>query len=180
MKVHIGCGKRNFGNDWLHVDGGKYDHIDHDDVTLSTWRNECADLIYSSHLLSYFDREEVKELLKQWYRVLKPEGILRVAVPNFEAMAWLYSVGGYSLRAFLGPLYGKMQMGDKTIYHKTAYDLDSLSVVLSEAGFKQIGIYDWRQTEHARFDDCSQAYLPHMDKEKGLLISLNVECRKWI
>ena len=45
-------------------------------------------------------------------------------------------------------------------------------------GFKDIKRYDWRETEHAEFDDHSQAYLPHMDKENGTLISLNVECTK--
>ena len=36
----------------------------------------------------------------------------------------------------------------------------------------------WEETEHAQFDDHSQAYLPHMDKENGTLMSLNVECIK--
>ena len=43
---------------------------------------------------------------------------------------------------------------------------------------KNIFIYDWRKTEHAQFDDHSQAYLPHMDKKNGELISLNVESNK--
>jgi len=34
------------------------------------------------------------------------------------------------------------------------------------------------KTEHSEFDDCSQAYLPKMDKENGILISLNVQCSK--
>ena len=41
-----------------------------------------------------------------------------------------------------------------------------------------ISIYDWRKTEHAKFDDHSQAYLPHFEKEEGTLISLNVESKK--
>jgi hypothetical protein len=24
MKLNIGCGKRNFGNDWIHIDGSNY------------------------------------------------------------------------------------------------------------------------------------------------------------
>jgi hypothetical protein len=37
---------------------------------------------------------------------------------------------------------------------------------------------DWRATEHAGIDDYSQAYFPHMDKEFGIQVSLNVEARK--
>jgi hypothetical protein len=49
---------------------------------------------------------------------------------------------------------------------------------LESAGFTDVRRYDWRETEHAHIDDYSQAYIPHMDKENGILISLNVECAK--
>ena len=43
---------------------------------------------------------------------------------------------------------------------------------------RNIDKYDWSKTEHSKFDDHSQAFLPHMDKQNGTLISLNVECVK--
>ena len=84
----------------------------------------------------------------------------------------------YTLDEFLGPLYGKMEMDNKTIYHKTVYDFDNLKSLLNNLGFNSVKSYDWKETEHARFDDHSQAYIPHMDKENGILISLNIECNK--
>ena len=69
-------------------------------------------------------------------------------------------------------------MGDKTIYHKTTYDYASLATLLKEIGMRNVKKYNWEETEHAQFDDHSQAYLPHMDKENGILMSLNVECIK--
>ena len=104
--------------------------------------------------------------------------MLRIAVPDFYQMAKLYLVDSYDLEKFLGPLYGKMQMDKKTIYHKTVYDFDNLKELLEEVGFRNVNKYDWRETEHSEFDDHSQAYIPHMDKENGTLISLNVECLK--
>ena len=71
-----------------------------------------------------------------------------------------------------------MKMGDKLIYHRTVFDFKSLKKILEDIGMKDISIYDWRKTEHAQFDDHSQAYLPHFEKEKGVLISLNVESKK--
>ena len=38
--------------------------------------------------------------------------------------------------------------------------------------------WDWRKTDHSNIDDYSQAYLPHMNKENGLLVSLNIEAKK--
>jgi hypothetical protein len=69
-------------------------------------------------------------------------------------------------------------MGKETIYHRTVYDFSSLKRVLEDSSFSNVRMYDWRETEHAIFDDHSQAYLPHMKKDSGVLMSLNVECDK--
>lgn len=58
------------------------------------------------------------------------------------------------------------------------FDFDSLKKVLVDTGFKNVGIWDWRTTEHATVDDYSQSYLPHMDKDNGMLMSLNIEATK--
>jgi hypothetical protein len=93
-------------------------------------------------------------------------------------MVRLYLESNIPLNKFLGPLYGKMKMGDKTIYHKTVYDFDSLKIILKKCGFSNIDFYNWKNTEHSKFDDHSQSYIPHMDKENGILISLNIEAIK--
>ena len=181
MKFNVGCGWRNFGDDWIHVDGGDYKHLDSDDIYLDKYEVESADLIYASHVIEYFDREEIINLLNCWRGILKSGGILRIAVPDFSQMVSLYVKGynEYKLEDFLGPLYGKMDMGKETIYHRTAYDFNSLKMLLEDVGMKEVKKYNWKETEHSEFDDHSQAYLPHLDKENGTLISLNVECVKW-
>ena len=178
MKFNIGCGHRNFGKEWIHIDGENYDHIDSSDIFIKDYQDNSADLIYASHFIEYFDRKEVVPLLKRWKNVLIPNGVLRLAVPDFKVYSKLYSDKQYPLNSFLGPLYGKMPMGDKTIYHKTTYDYASLATLLKEIGMRNVKKYNWEETEHAQFDDHSQAYLPHMDKENGTLMSLNVECIK--
>ena len=178
MRFNIGCGWRDFGKDWIHIDGGDYDHLDSDDIFIKEYESNSADLIYSSHFIEYLDREEVIPLLERWKEVLKPNGVLRLAVPNFEVYANLYSSREYPLDNFLGVLYGKMPMGDETIYHKTVYDFHSLKSLLKNIGMKEIKKYNWEETSHSEFDDHSQAYLPHMDKENGTSMSLNVECKK--
>jgi predicted SAM-dependent methyltransferase len=117
-------------------------------------------------------------ILNEWKRVLKPGGILRLATPDFEAISKLYVEGKIKLEQILGPVYGKMEGNRNFIYHRTTYDFNSLSQLLSEVGFKDIKHYNWWETEHAEHDDHSMAHIPHMDKENGTLISLNVECTK--
>ena len=178
VKLNLGCGKRDFGSDWIHIDGADYPHIDSQNIESLDYRDKSVDLIYASHVIEYFDRREVLPVLKEWKRVLRIDGVLRIAVPDFYQMAKLYLVDSYNLEKFLGPLYGKMVMLKKTIYHKTVYDFNDLKELLEEVGFRNVKKYDWRETDHSEFDDHSQAYIPHMDKENGTLISLNVECLK--
>ena len=84
VKINMGCGWRNFGEDWVHIDGGDYDHLDYDSIQkLDQFSDDSVDLVYASHVIEYFDRQEVIKLLTEWKRVLKPNGVLRLAVPNF-------------------------------------------------------------------------------------------------
>lgn len=185
MRIHLGCGKRDWPG-WTNVDGADFPHVVHYDVTLQHFHSDQADLLYSSHLLEYFDRDEGLEVLKNWYRVLKPGGVLRLAVPDWDNMIHALRFKGLGLEDILGPLYGKMQMDDRTIYHKTVYNYYELKAALKEAGFMNIRRYDWKKTDHAEFDDHSRAHLPHDPEaiKKGefgiehILISLNVEATK--
>ena len=182
MNLHLGCGKRNFEG-WVNVDIADFPHIHHRTSVndLSMFDNDTADIIYSSHTLEYFDRAEVLDVLVEWRRVLKPNGIVRIAVPNFDALIDVYKATG-SLENILGPLYGRMDVGAENasefIYHKTCYNFDNLKEILENIGFINVRNYDWRDTSHSQYDDHSQAYFPHMDKDNGLLVSLNVEANK--
>jgi predicted SAM-dependent methyltransferase len=180
MKLHLGCGKRVIPG-FVHIDLADFPHIDHrhDVRTLPMIADGVADLVYASHILEYFDREEVKPVLAEWRRALKQGGTLRVAVPDFEALFDVYRETG-DLDRITGPLYGRWPVNgtDRVLHHRTTYDFRSLANVLTTAGFTDIRRFDWRRTEHADVDDYSQSYIPHMDKERGRLISLNVEATK--
>ena len=182
MKLHLGCGKRDFPG-WVNVDLVDLPHIDYQTSVddLSMFEDNSCDVIYSSHTLEYFDQYAVRTVLAEWHRVLKPEGTLRLAVPDFDALITVYDQTG-ELQKILGPLYGRINIstntGELTVYHKTTYNFKTLTELLFETGFNNVTKYDWRKTEHAEFDDHSQAYFPHMDKEDGILVSLNVEAKK--
>ncbi len=182
IKLHLGCGKRYIPG-FIHVDLADYPHIDYrrEISRLPDFADETADLIYCSHALEYFDRYEAAKVLKEWRRVLKRGGVLRLAVPDFEALVEVY-LAHKDLDLIHGPLYGRMPVetpsGEKVFYHKTCYDFEALKRLLESCGFVDVRRYEWRETVHKDHDDFSQAYIPHMDKEHGKLISLNVEARK--
>jgi predicted SAM-dependent methyltransferase len=182
VKLHLGCWHRHIPG-FVHIDLCELPHIDYKSSIdkLPMFEDNSVELIYSSHSLEYFDRIEAERVLAEWRRVLRPGGVLRVAVPDFDALIEVYRRTG-ELQRLLGPLYGRMEIdtpqGKRVLYHKTVYNFAHLKRLLESNGFENVRRYDWRKTIHKDYDDHSQAYFPHMDKENGLLISLNLEADK--
>lgn len=178
MKLHLGCGRRYIPG-FVHVDLQQAPHVDIvGPVEKLPLADACASLVYASHVLEHFGRYEYKEVLKEWHRVLAPGGVLRLSVPDFAACAAIYYESGLSDRmtGLVGLIVGGQR--DPNDFHKMVFDEQSLRLDLVSAGFKEVRRWDWRTTEHASVDDYSQAYIPHMQKESGRLVSLNLEATK--
>jgi predicted SAM-dependent methyltransferase len=178
MKLHLGCGPRYIPG-FFHVDIHPAPHVD------LVCRVEClpfADssisLIYASHLLEHFGRHEYRLVLLEWKRVLEPGGILRLAVPDFATCAALYYEHGLEdgLSGLIGLISGGQR--DPNDFHKMIFDENYLRRDLLAMGFREVHRWDWHNTEHHSVDDYSQAYLPHMHKDDGRLVSLNLEAVK--
>ena len=86
-KLHLGCGKRHIPG-FVHFDLDDFPHIDyrHEITRLPEIKDGEAELIYCCHAFEYFDRQEAVGVLAEWRRALKPGGILRLAVPDFDAL----------------------------------------------------------------------------------------------
>ena len=176
MKLHLGCGNKYIPG-FFHVDVLPMSHVDHvgSAERLDFVADNSVDLIYACHILEHYGRHEIQSVLSEWYRVLRPEGILRLAVPDFAAVCHMYDSEG--LRDGYSGLVGLVCGGQRNCvdFHKAIFDEPLLSGLLKSAGFRQVRKWDWRITEHASIDDYSQAYIPHLDKENGALMSLNLE-----
>ncbi len=176
MNLHLGCGSKYIPG-FVHVDLLDYPHVDFrvpvDRLTFA--EDDSIELIYASHVLEHFGRHETDRVLAEWHRVLKRGGVLRCAVPDFEAITQRYLRTG-NLNELVGLVCGGQK--DQHDYHKMILDQNTLTGRLLGAGFSSVSRYDWRKTEHSSLDDYSQAYLPYMDKVNGQLMSLNLEATK--
>ena len=185
--ANVGCGARNFGPEWLHIDGGDFEHLDGNDIFNLPCPDGSLDICYSSHLVSYVEDFQLQSLLRHWKSKLKPGGILRIATPDFEAMVKYYE-SVRNVRDLFGPIFGFMYMGERIIYHKQFFDFNYLRHWLENiGGFENVRRYDFNKTEHSDHDDHSKAHLPHDSRaiaanyypaDKFTLISLNVEATK--
>jgi SAM-dependent methyltransferase len=176
LKLHLGCGERYLPG-FVHVDARQLDHVDvvANIEDLSAFPDNSADMIYHVAVLEHIGRYDTVPTLIEWKRVLKPGGILRSSVPNFEAFVKAYQQFN-DLELLLGLLYGG-QTYDENL-HYTMFDRKYYTKCLTEAGFVDIHEYDWRDFLPEGYDDFSRSYLPHMDFDNGMLMMLNVDAVK--
>ncbi len=184
LKLHLGCGRRKI-HGFVNVDAlaSVKPDVVADVFTLTEFKPNSADLIYACHVLEHSTRATCAGVLSRWFEVLKPGGVLRIAVPDLRAAVQWYSSHG-DLREILGFLYGGQS--DKYDHHGMGWDYASLAGDLLRVGFGNIKPYDWRATEHFFVDDYSQSYLPAIGyftrRVDGIIggkqMSLNLEATK--
>jgi predicted SAM-dependent methyltransferase len=89
--LNLGCG-HCYHPDWVNVDfrstgPGVIAHNLNHGVPFA---DSSFDAVYHSHLLEHFPKRYAPVFLQECFRVLKPGGIIRVAVPDLEQIARLY------------------------------------------------------------------------------------------
>lgn len=168
LKLHIGG--REPHPDWKILDIEPRPEVDYlaNAQDLSQFESNSIDVIYTSHVLEHFYynlNNELIDTLKEWHRVLKPEGKLLISVPDLKTLCWLY------LNPNLLPIERHQLMrimfgGQTNIYdvHKVGFDFEVLALYLEEVGFQE---YE-QVSEFNLFDDCSSMRI------LNTLISLNV------
>lgn len=176
-KLHLGCGKKSIPG-FINIDileGPNVDLVaDLRDLPIE---KESIDQIYSCAAIEHFGRKEWIPLLEHWHSLLAPGGLIRISTMDFEACCAQYQENR-NMQELLGLLIGGQK--DEYDWHGMIFDYETLASGLTQVGFNNVHRYDWRDTEVGKLniDDFSQAYLPHMDKENGRLMMLNVEANK--
>jgi len=89
--LNLGCGGR-FHPDWVNVDfaSSSKQVIAHDLLQGVPFETGSFDAVYHSHVLEHFPKSQAHLFIRECHRVLKPGGILRIAVPDLETIARSY------------------------------------------------------------------------------------------
>jgi SAM-dependent methyltransferase len=127
-----------------------------------------ADVVYHSHVLEHIDREAAPGFMAEIHRVLKPGGIQRVVVPDFEHLARRYveAFGGEGHEARVADMIEQIVrreaagtasqrtlrrrienalLGDarkRGETHQWMYDRLTLGALLERSGFTAISVVD--------------------------------------
>ena len=138
-KLHIG-GKQSHP-DWEIFNIQTEPNVDHvgDASDLSRFTDQTFDELYASHVLEHFDYNgSLLKTLKEWHRVLKPDGKLYISVPDMEVLCRLFMVQGITIQSRFHLM--RVMFGghiDRYDYHYVGLYSDLLSSLLAEAGFQK-------------------------------------------
>ena len=91
MRANLGCGNQTCPG-WLNIDivctGPGV--VVHDLSTGIPLPDASCEVVYHSHVLEHLKRADAQFFMRECFRVLKPGGILRVAVPDLEQICRQY------------------------------------------------------------------------------------------
>jgi predicted SAM-dependent methyltransferase len=143
--LHLGCGPKYLPG-FVNVDANPFNKIDLwlDVRNGLPFPTNFADSIYSTHTFEHFYPDELKRLLRECVRVLKPGGGIRLVVPSLGSAIAAYCekrtawFDGTFPRHFdsLGGRFSNFVFCDGQ--HRTAYDFGYLDEELRQAGFREV------------------------------------------
>ena len=158
--LHVGPGHRNNGaklpvafqsSEWqeirLDIDPANEPDIVGSMLDMAAVADASVDAIYSAHNIEHVYAHEVPQVLKEFLRVLKPDGFLVVTCPDLQTVCQLVAedkLGDAAYTSQAGPitpldiLYGHgaaLAAGHHYMAHKTGFTLKTLTQALHAAGF---------------------------------------------
>lgn len=135
MKLNLGCNTRAKAG-YVNIDKDKYPGVDVIcDVFKLDMADGVADEVYVSHILEHASHTRTVDILKEWHRVLRKGGVLKIAVPDFDRAIELY------LKCGLGDWVVNYLWGDQGYdgaNHYCGFNEARLTAKLKEAGFRDI------------------------------------------
>lgn len=143
-KLHIGCGK-NYLAGWVNADITPFAEL----IIFLQWRipfrDESLSLVFSEHVLEHVSLHVAKKHLRELHRVLKPGGIVRIAMPDLDDIISCYLDDWKRADWVNWPEYSYVQSRVQAINmafrewgHQYLYNREEIVRLLAEAGFSKI------------------------------------------
>ena len=141
---------------------------------LKPFASNSVDLVYASHCLEHFSHRKVNTVLTEWHRVLKPGGILRLGVPDFDRIIDIYTAKDRNIDAILPYLMGSQSY--PLNFHYCAFNKASLTDRLKQVGFTTVREWHRDMDELTSLPDCTGMGVEIGDRR--IPVSLNLEAVK--
>jgi predicted SAM-dependent methyltransferase len=139
--VHLGCGHK-YLDGLINADGNVFQKIDLwlDLRNRLPFPSRSCKFVYSAHTLEHLFPDEAVRLLREVRRMLRVDGIARIAVPSMEYAIEI--ARGLHVEDWPRPFRDPLAQAINYLFcdgqHKYAYSFDALATFAREAGFSRI------------------------------------------
>jgi len=144
MKLHIGGHQKH--PDWAIFDIAPSELTDFVGTCtdMSQFQAGSVEEIYASHVLEHLSHnQELEQALREFLRILKPGGRIRISVPDFQEIARAFCAEDLTT----GDRYKLSRLafgGQRNEYdlHKIGFSYDILRLFLEQVGFRNVSRVD--------------------------------------
>ena len=174
--IHVGCGGVDAPG-YINVDARPMPHVHfrlNNLRDLSFLPPDSVDLVYMCHVLEHVPVAEVPKVLKVIHTSLRSDGVVRISVPDFDAMLDIYRKNNNDIRSIQGPLMGGQDYDHN--FHFAAFTEAYLRLLLDESGFVNAQTWTPEQVDHHDFVDWSGRQVAYQGQHYP--ISLNLQAFK--
>ncbi len=149
MRLNLGCGDKILPG-YVNVDvvearAGMKPEVICDLHDLAPFADASADEILAVHVVEHFWRWEIRDVMREWARVLKPGGRMIIECPNIlsACQTFLENPQQFSREDQNGQrtmwvFYGDPKWKDPLMIHRWGYTPDSLKELLAEVGLADV------------------------------------------
>jgi len=185
VKLNVGSFLNMYHHGWVNIDvldiadvarHGGYVFRQLDVRQGLPWPENGVDLLLASHFLEHLTRQEGEAFLKECLHVLKPNGLIRLVVPDAGLITEKYLAGEVMEYRWVNVGVEKAKDHAEALWellfsgHKTAYNLEALEKLLERVGFKAIGKMPYNRSQSETMQTQTIGMYPSL--------SLFVEARK--
>ena len=129
---------------WAAHAAGNFRRIAYLDLTRPfPFRDASIEAVLASHVLEHLTVEEARRCVAEIHRVLAPGGVVRVAVPDLDAVVADYDPGDPD--AFLDGLLQGRERSTSRHRHWWNYNETSMRALLRDAGFATVQRRGYRE-----------------------------------
>ena len=140
LRINLGSGLTHFpGRSWVNCDR----HGDPDvrcDAYPLPFDTDSADELWAIHLLEHLHCADAGQALYEWFRVLKPGGLLVIEVPCLDKIAQLIVNGEKNIRLTTMGLFGDPRDPKPDMLHKWCWSKAELTDSLMGVNFQDIQV----------------------------------------
>jgi SAM-dependent methyltransferase len=141
MKVNIGCGSF-YAAGWINTDIDPEIRADiHCPMHDLPFEDESIDEIYAGHVIEHDTREMTPLIFAEWMRVLKPDGVLTVTIPDIVKAVDLMDGNALNVETFDRIAIGGDERDPQR--HRRLCFAGQMASEMVRAGFREVDEVDY-------------------------------------